>query len=134
MVIEPEEAATTNEDATMSQFIFLYRVSEEGQQAAMGTPEQAKKSMEIWLAWMRDMESKGHLRHGGQPLATAGKVVRGIEKLITDGPYVEVKDIVAGFTLIEASDLAEAVELSTGCPILQGGGSVEVRPVRAVAL
>ena len=118
----------------MSQFVFLYRVSAEGQQAAMGTPEQAKKSMEIWLAWMRDMESKGHLKHGGQPLAAAGKVVGGTEKLVTDGPYVEVKDMVAGFTLIEANDLTEAVELSTGCPILLGGGWVEVRPVHAVAL
>jgi hypothetical protein len=118
----------------MSQFVFLYRASAEEQQAAMGTPEQAQKSMEIWLTWMRDMESKGHLKHGGQPLAAAGKVVRGTDKLVTDGPFVEVKDMVAGFTLIEASDLAQAVELSRGCPILLGGGSVEVRPVRAVAL
>jgi len=44
-----------------------------------------------------------------------------------------VKDLVAGFTLIEARDLDEAVRLSVGCPILEGGGSVEVRPIRLVA-
>jgi hypothetical protein len=49
---------------------------------------------------------------------------------VTDGPYVEVKDLVAGFTLVEARDLAQATELANGCPILEGDGSVEVRPVR----
>ena len=42
---------------------------------------------------------------------------------------VEAKDLVAGFMVISAKDLAEAVELSHGCPILGGSGSVEVRPV-----
>jgi len=42
----------------------------------------------------------------------------------------EAKDIVGGFSLIEANDLAHAVEISKGCPILEVGGSVEVRPVQ----
>ena len=57
------------------------------------------------------------------------RVVRGKKKLVTDGPYVEAKDLVLGFIVIEARDLAHAVALSTGCPMLEGGGSVEVRPV-----
>ena len=51
------------------------------------------------------------------------------QRTITDGPYAESKDIIGGYTLVEARDLAEAVELSKGCPILEGGGLVEVRPV-----
>ena len=49
--------------------------------------------------------------------------------VVTDGPYAEAKDLVAGFMIVKARDLAEAAELSKGCPILEGGGSVEVRPV-----
>ena len=60
-------------------------------------------------------------------------MVGGKQRAVTDGPFVEVKDLVAGFTLIEARDLDEAVRLSVGCPILEGGGSVEVRPIRLVA-
>jgi len=41
----------------------------------------------------------------------------------------EAKDLVGGFTLVEARDIDEAVQLSHGCPILEGGGSVEVRPI-----
>ena len=58
-----------------------------------------------------------------------GKLVKGKQRTITDGPYAESKDVIGGYTLIEAKDLAEAAELSKGCPILEGGGVVEVRPV-----
>jgi hypothetical protein len=48
---------------------------------------------------------------------------------VTDGPFAEAKDVVGGYTLIEATDLSEAVELSKDCPIFEVEGAVEVRPV-----
>jgi hypothetical protein len=113
----------------MSEFVYLFRIGAAEQREAMGTPEHAQQSMEVWLAWMRELEAKGHLKNPGQPLEPDGKAVRGRQRAATDGPYVEVKDLVAGFIVIEARDLAQAVELSTGCPILEGDGSVEIRPV-----
>jgi hypothetical protein len=113
----------------MSQFIYLYRASTESRQAAMGTPEQAQKSMQRWMSWMKDLDAKGHLKDRGQPLENTGKVVRGQQKSITDGPYAEAKDLVGGFTIVEARDADQAADLARGCPILDGGGSVEVRPV-----
>src|SRR5262245_5640530 len=116
----------------MSEFVFLYRATEEARREAMGTPERAQKSMQAWLSWIRELEAKGHLKNPGQPLDSAGKVVRGKNKLVSDGPYVEAKDLVLGFTVIEARDGDEAAELAKGCPILEGGGSVEIRPVRSL--
>jgi hypothetical protein len=124
-----ERRAQPQETTIMSEFVYLFRIGAEEQREAMGTPERAQQSMRVWLAWMRDLESKGHIKNPGQPLDPRGKVVRGSQRTITDGPYIEVKDLVAGFIIIEARDLAQAVELSTGCPMLDGGGSVEVRPV-----
>ena len=114
----------------MSEFVYLFRATEAVQNEAMGNPEAAKRSMQAWMSWMRDLETKGHLKNPGQPLERAGRVVRGKSKLVTDGPYVETKDLVLGFTIVEARDLKEAAELAGGCPILQGEGSVEIRPVR----
>jgi hypothetical protein len=57
-----------------------------------------------------------------------GKVVRGRAKTVTDGPYVEVKDFIQGYMLLEAQDIDQAVELSRGCPILERDGTVEIRP------
>lgn len=115
----------------MSEFVYLYRTTPAARQERMGTPERAQESMKMWLAWTRDLEAKGHLKNMGQPLDGAGKVVHGKKRVVTDGPFTEAKDLVAGFTIVEAKDLNEAVELSRGCPILEGEGSVEVRPVAA---
>jgi len=112
----------------MSQFLYLYRMTAAARQEAMGTPERAQQSMQRWMKWMSDLEANGHLKDRGQPLERTGKVVRG-QKAVTDGPYTEAKDLVGGFTIVEARDIDHAVELSYGCPILEGGGSVEVRPV-----
>ena len=113
----------------MSQFLYLYRMTEAARQDNMGTPERAQQSMQRWMAWMKELDAQGHLKDRGQPLEMTGKVVRGQDKGVTDGPFTEAKDLVGGFTLIEARDIDQAVELSRGCPILEGGGSVEVRPV-----
>ena len=85
--------------------------------------------MQKWMAWMKDLGANGHLKDRGQPLERAGKLVQGKQKTVTDGPFVEAKDVVGGYTLIEAEDLSEAVELSKGCPIFEVDGAVEVRPV-----
>ena len=115
----------------MSDFVLLFRATDAGRQAAMGTPERAQKSLQTWLNWIADLEARGHLKERGQPLQPTGKLVDGRNgrKVITDGPYAEAKDLVLGFIVIAARDLAHAVELSTGCPIVEGGGSVEIRPV-----
>ena len=113
----------------MSDFVFLFRATEADNREHMGTPEAAQRSMQAWLDWVRDLEAKGHLKDAGQPLDRGGKVVRGKKKVITDGPYAESKDLVLGFMVVQARDLAQAVELSSGCPMLDGSGSVEIRPV-----
>ena len=112
----------------MSQFLYLYRMDPSKRMQAM-SPEHAQQQMQRWMSWMQELERKGHLTDRGQPLENGGKVVRGQQKTVTDGPYAEAKDLVGGFTLVEASNIDQAVELSRGCPILEGGGSVEVRPI-----
>jgi len=118
----------------MSDFVYLFRASEAGRRQALGTPEQAQRSLQAWLAWIRELEAKGHLKNPGQPLEPSGRVVRGTKKTVTDGPYVEAKELVLGFIVVEARDLAQAVDLAKGCPMLEGDGSVEVRPVEAAML
>lgn len=113
----------------MSEYIFLYRSTNQAHQEAMGSPEKAQQSMTKWRAWMKDLADKGHLKNFGQPLERAGKVVGGKGKTVTDGPYAETKDVVGGYSIVEARDLDQAAELAAGCPVVDRGGSVEVRPV-----
>ena len=101
----------------MRDFVFLFRATEADNREHMGTPESAQRSMEAWLTWVRELEAKGHLKDAGQPLDRDGKVVRGKKKIVTDGPYAESKDLVLGFMIVQARDLAQAVQISSGCPL-----------------
>jgi hypothetical protein len=109
----------------MSEFTYLFRGRE-----TSPSPEQMQKTMERWLAWFKELSAKGYLKDPGHPLEHSGKVVKGKQKIVNDGPYAEAKDVVGGYIVVEASDLAQAVEISKGCPILEVGGSVEVREIQ----
>ena len=109
----------------MSEFTYLFRGRN-----AIGSPEEMQKHLQKWVAWMKEIGAKGHIKEQGHPLEGTGKVVAGKGKIVSDGPYAEAKDVVGGFMVIEAEDLAHAAEISKGCPILDVGGSVEVRPIQ----
>lgn|ERR1041384_1594065 len=113
----------------MSDFVFLLRSSEADFQEAMGTPQRAQKSLEAWLTWITELENAGHLKSPGLPLERSGRLVRGKELEVTDGPFAEAKDMVLGFIVVSARDLEHAVTIAKGCPIARGGGAVEIRPV-----
>jgi hypothetical protein len=117
------------EDIIMSEFTFLFRGRE-----SFASPEQGQKHVEKWQTWFKEMGANGHLKDPGHPLESAGKVVRGKQKHVTDGPFAEAKDVVAGYIIVETENLDEAVALSKGCPILEVGGSVEVRPVQKLSM
>ena len=107
----------------MSEFVFLYRGGERPE-----SPELWQQAMQKWMAWFKTLTEKGHMVERGQPLERSGKIV-GNGRIVTDGPFAEAKDVVGGYTLIKARDISEAAELAKGCPILDRGGRVEVRPV-----
>jgi hypothetical protein len=67
-----------------------------------------------------------------EPVRTAATVrVRGDRLSVTDGPFAETKEQLAGFYMIEARDLNEAIQVAGRIPPARVG-SVEVRPVRAI--
>jgi hypothetical protein len=61
-----------------------------------------------------------------EPIATATSLR---DDLVTDGPFVEAKEIIAGFYVIDAPDLDAALKIAGRNPALRQGGGVEVRPV-----
>jgi hypothetical protein len=109
----------------MPEFTFLYRGRD-----TSASPEQMQKTMEKWLAWFKDLGEKGHIKDPGHPLEATGKVVKSKQKLVLDGPFAEAKDVIGGYSVVEAKDLDHAAELAKGCPILEVGGSVEIRPIQ----
>jgi hypothetical protein len=107
----------------MSQFVYFYRGWH-----APSSPQAMQQQIKNWSAWFKELSAKGHLKDRGSPLERTGKIVRG-KGSITDGPFTEAKDFVGGYSVIEAKNLEEAVELSMECPNFETGGFVEVRPI-----
>ena len=67
-----------------------------------------------------------------QPVSTATTVrVRNGKVSVTDGPFAETKEFLAGFYMIEARDLNEAIQLAAKIPPA-AVGSIEVRPIRPI--
>ena len=106
----------------MASVLFVYRG---GNRDAL-TPEEMQQQMQKWQTWMAEGLQKGWLQDRGNGLKQEGRVVTA--KVVTDGPFVESKEVVGGFSIVRAETLDEAAELAKGCPILLRGGTVEVRP------
>ena len=81
-----------------------------------------------WEHWIGDLAAQGHLSAGGAQLHTEGRVMKP-GALITDGPFVEIREMLGGFIIVKAPGIDEAIALAKGCPALEQGGSVEVRSV-----
>ncbi len=115
----------------MANFLFVYRSP-----AAAGnkmTPEQMQQMMQKWEAWMGEGLQKGWIVDTGDALTQEGRVVTA-KKVVTDGPFVESKEIVGGFSIIQADSVDAAAELAKGCPGLLAGGSVEVRALAGFSM
>jgi hypothetical protein len=116
----------------MEKFMYLFRGGENHAHNAQDS-EAAQKNMQAWGAWMGDLAKKG-IMVGADPLQPTGKVVSGTKKIVTDGPFVEAKEMVGGYLIVNANNIDEAVEFSKGCPIFAENGKVEVRPLQKMEM
>ena len=77
---------------------------------------------------MGGIAPRNNLVDSGNRLSDEGKVIKSGD-LVTNGPYVEIKEAIGGYTIIRTESMDEAAEISKGCPILTIGGNVEVRTI-----
>ena len=111
----------------MSEFTFLFRGRD-----PFSSQEERLRAMEVWYKWFKELSDKGHLVDPGRPLEPGGKVVSGVKKIVTDGPFSEIKDVIGGYIIVEAADIEHATDIAKGSPVLDIDGSVEIRPVQKV--
>ena len=105
----------------MGQYLILLYEDEAGWQAGGEAAEQGMKAHQVFG------EKYAAVLRGGnalQPQSTATTIRDGV---VTDGPFIETKEALGGYYLIEADDLDQALAVAKDCPAPFGG--VEVRPV-----
>ena len=91
------------------------------------SPKDMQEIAKKWDSWHEDLAAQDKMGSAVR-LGTEGKVLKG-GGVITDGPFVEVREILGGIFIVKAESLEEATTLAHGCPILGLGGSVEIRPL-----
>jgi hypothetical protein len=111
------------------QYLILGLITETGQQ--LQGPD-----LEAWMqeigAWYEKYGSAGKLADAGHQLDSVDKVKTVRAGAVIDGPFIESKEVLAGYSLLEADTVDEAVEISRSWPGVDRGWIVmEVRPVMA---
>ena len=110
----------------MEEFVLIMR-HEDGKKVA--SPQQ----MEIWMKqtmdWIGGIAAQNKFVSGtGLPFEDAKVVTH--NKVVTNGPFGEIKETIGGFITVKADSVDEAVEFAKGCPVLQGeGNTMEVRKI-----
>jgi hypothetical protein len=106
---------------------FLLRCRERGASAASADAD-AQEYFGRWLAWLGSLSRGGHFKqiHGTSPSRT----VKGRSRVVIDGLPLSPPTPPGGLLLVSATDIADAVELAKGCPVLEREGTVEVWPVQ----
>ncbi|MEV6521349.1 YciI family protein [Longispora sp. NPDC051575] len=111
-------------------YLMLVCVAPTGEPADPGRPVGTAPAEIDVDTWVEEMDGRGARLIGERirPVGDSTTVrVRGGEILLTDGPFAETKDLIAGFDVIECADLDEAVEIAARHPMARGG-ALELRP------
>jgi len=100
----------------MADFVLLYR----GGGDMPDTEEGRKQSMDAWTSWFGSIGSA--VKDGGNPFTEHAKHVR------SDGSIgdLSASGMATGYSILQADSLDEATTLAKGCPVLHGGGEIEV--------
>lgn len=107
---------------TKTKFLCLYRFPA-GATPKPSSPEERQAQYAAWAAWMAKFEKEFIPGDGLKP---GGAVVRGGN--VTDGPFIEAKEVMASYCFVETTSLERAIEIIKECPInLDPGSSVEIR-------
>ena len=110
----------------MDEFMLIFR-HEDGNKVA--SPEQIQIWMKQTMDWIGGIAAQNKFSYGnGLPFEEA-KVVHS-NKLVTNGPFGDIKETIGGYIVVKADSVDEAVEFAKDSPILQGeGNTVEVRKI-----
>ena len=113
----------------MAKFMFVYRDAPGQPQPS---PEEMQQAMQVWMQWIEDGMKAGWLLDGGDALKPDGKTVAP-DSSVTDGPFAESKELVSGYSMIEAENYDAAVEHAKTSPMITvHKGFVEVRELADV--
>lgn len=114
----------------MKDFLLILRT--EGSVWTDLSPEQLQKHMEHGMAYIGKLMAEGKLK-SASPVDKGSKIITGSKGLLTDHPFNESKEVIAGYFLVTANDIDEAVAIAKGNPIFNDiPTKIEVHPMMPI--
>jgi hypothetical protein len=111
-------------------YVLMFAGSADEQDAWENMPEATRvAAYERVGKWFEEHSRAGRITGGAElqgPTSTTTVRIKNGKAIVTDGPFIEAKEIIGGFAIVEVKDLDEALGMAKTWP---GGGIVEVRPV-----
>ncbi|MFS8044778.1 YciI family protein [Rhizobium sp. BR 314] len=110
---------------------YLCQVWFDGTALDVMTKEEKHKLDSDSLGYDRDLMASGNMIHAEalqSPRSAVTVRVRNGKAAVTDGPFIETKEYLGGFILIDAKDLNDAIRIAAGIPLAKLG-AIEVRPI-----
>lgn len=112
----------------MKEYILLFRHENVNGKVS---PEQIQQWMKQQMDWVNTLVAQNKFVSGTGLLFDDARVVNH-KKMITNGPFGDIKETLGGYIVVKAASTEEAAEFAKGAPILQGeGNTVEVRQIAA---
>ena len=107
---------------------FLLLLHEDMDALQKLSPKEMETLVAAHLAWAAKLAEQGNLISGDGLVETGVQIV-GKECIIKDGPYMESKEMIGGYYLLQAKDIESIVELAKECPCHLWGGTTEIRAI-----
>jgi hypothetical protein len=93
-------------------------------------PSQRDAAMSEIFAWFEKWGAAGKIADGGAELANSSEAKTVRAGTVSDGPYVEAKEVIGGITFLEADTIDEAADIAASWPgVADGRSTIEVRPI-----
>lgn len=112
---------TTN---STSEYLLLVRGSDWDRSLS---PAELQTTLSSFMGWFDRLSAEGILKTG-QPLQDEIRVIHGKTRAV-DGPFVEAKEAVGGYFLIQAESIEDAISIAQSCPMLEQDITLEVRAI-----
>jgi len=111
----------------MNQFLIIVR----GSDHSVASPEEMQKRLNLFGEWVQKVLDGRYV--SGAPLEESdARLLKSKTEVVTDGPFIESKEMISGYFVIQSKDINEAVELTKQCPLL-GQFQLEVRKIKPMA-
>lgn len=107
---------------------YLLLLHEQVEEMQKLSPKEMEELINGHMEWAQKLAEDGHLV-SGDGLQETKILITGKNSIVQDSTYLEVKEMIGGYYLIQAESLEAAIEIAKNCPCHLWGGTTELRPI-----